>query len=83
VKISFSAPVARGTEKREGAAPKARRRFFGGARKIAAKFQRLLGRSRKSRVGEAAGRRNCPEAVPEEQCGRKGKMYRASSFGRG
>jgi hypothetical protein len=31
------------------------------------------GGTEQSRVGEAAGRRNCPEAVPEEQRGRKRK----------
>src|SRR5437764_14005992 len=36
-------------------------------------FRDFLGGAEQSRVGEAAGRRNCPEAVPEEQRGRKGK----------
>jgi len=55
------------------AAPKASVCFLGGTREIfGGPFRRFVGRNRKSRRREAAGRRNYPEAVPNE-AGRKGE----------
>lgn len=54
--------------------------FSGGAQvNIRRILRRFLGRSRKSRRREAAGRGNSPEAVPDEK-GEEGKMYRAKTI---
>src|SRR5216683_2931194 len=53
-------------------APRSERLLFGReTRNLRRCFKRFVGRNRKSRRREAAGRRNYPEAVPNEE-GRNG-----------
>ena len=64
--------MTRGTKEREGAAPKARRRFFGGARKISAKCQRSCGRSRTKQ-----SRRSCrAQELPGSRARRTARLKR-------
>jgi len=65
------------------AAPKVERLHFGrDTRNLRRCFRRFLGRSRKSRRREAAGRRNYPEAVLNGKGG-KGEDVRNASLGMG
>jgi hypothetical protein len=68
------APFSWGTKGREETTPKASDGFSEGTQvNLRRDFRRFLGRRRKSRWREAAGRGNCPEAVPKEKRGEKGK----------
>ncbi len=44
-------------------------------------LRRFLGRRRKSRRRECAGRRNWPEAVPKKMSGRKGQLWKSVTVG--
>src|SRR5216683_3216724 len=61
-------------------APRSERLLFGReTRNLRRCFKRFVGRNRKSRRREAAGRRNYPEAVPNEE-GKMGKMNGKHNF---
>src|SRR6266480_5518940 len=68
----FSAPFFWGTQKREAAAPKPSDCISGGAQaNLQWGFRRFLGRRRKSRRLEGAGRRNLARSMPRKMSGRK------------
>jgi hypothetical protein len=66
----FSVPFFWNTQKREAAAPKPSA-FREGHKKSSVGFRRFLGRRRKSRRHEGAGRRNLARAVPRKMRDRK------------
>src|SRR6266513_3785621 len=69
-------PCNWGTRKASGYCSQSERLLFGrDTRNLRRRFRRFVGRNRKSRRREAAGRRNYPEAVPNGE-GRNGSNAR-------